>query len=900
MWPWRKRSDEDFAEEIHAHIVEETGRLVEEEDLSFIEARARAIRSFGNATATQERFYESRRLLLVDDLRRDLVYGVRSLRKSPGFAATAVLTLALGIGATTAIYSVVDTILLQPLPFANSERLVRVVENEVGGLAGRIFQRGVSYQQFLEWRARTTTLEDVIAVVPNIPTLVRTDEGTKRLWGARTSANTFTLLETNALIGRTLEPADEENPNVVVLGFEAWRRLFRLDPTVVGRQLELRGNVPQPPMMVVGVLPPGFEFPTGPMDFYRPFDPSRPAGQVTLIGRLRADVSLSAAMDEANVLGTAIRPPRRANAPPLTGPRFEVQRLKDEIVKELRPALRVLLVAVAVVLMIVCANVANLLLSRGTARQREMALRTAIGASRGRIIRQVLTECLVLAGAGAGLGALLASGGVLLVKRLASIEAPGIFHLMFGSTVLPRGNEVGVDPKVFGIAFCIAGTACVVFGLLPAMRLSRPHLEQAIGSRSGGVRPRDARVHSVLVVGQLVMATVLLVGAGLLISSFVKLTTVEKGYDASNVLALQLVFPGDYPIARKVEAIEALLERLRSHPNVQSAGFSRAGVFIGEEITYGTFVPQGRTLEEMRADPERPRLRSVTEGFLPAMGIRFVGGQDLTAADFQSASPGIVINRRAATLLFRNGNPVGAVVDWHFDKFRVAVTVVGVVQELRNESLDQEPFPEIFVHYRQLLDIVQRLKQPLPQQDQTALGLLSFAVRTTTDPDSMSPILAQIVHSVDANAGIDAVIPLERLVASSLARQRFYAVLLGIFAGIAVVLAVIGIYGVLAYAVVQRTQEIGIRMALGAQQKQVLGMVIQKGLFLASTGIVLGVIVAAVGSRFLQGMLFGVTPLDRTTFVAVSLLFGVVTLCASYLPARRATTVNPVVALRTE
>jgi putative ABC transport system permease protein len=848
-------------------------------------------------TTSQERFYESRRLIWFDDLRRDLTYGVRSLRKSSGFAVVAILTLALGIGATTAIYSVVDTILLEPLPFANSDRLVRVFENEVGGLTNRVFQRGVNYQ---EWRARTTTLTDLIAVSQNIPTLVATDDGTKRLWGARVSANAFAALGVNAILGRTLHLSDDRDPNVVVLGFEAWRRLFRSDRSVVGHQLELRGNVPQPPLTIVGVLPPGFEFPTGPMDYYRPFDPSRPPGQVLLIARLRDGVSLSGAIDEAHVIGTAIRPPRPTNAPPLPVPRFEVQRLKDEVVKELRPALRVLLTAAVVVLLIVCANVANLLLARSTARQREMSVRTAIGASRGRIIRQVLTECLVLAVAGGALGALIGAGGVLLVKELAAIEAPGIFHVMFGSTILPRGSELGVDVKVFGIAFVIAALACVVFGIIPAANLSHTHQMRAMTSRTGMTRLRDTNIRSILVVGQLVMATVLLVGAGLLINSFVRLTTVEKGYDPANVLALQLVFPANYPITRKAKTIDVLLARFRSHPNVQSAGFSRAGVLIGEEITYGTFVPRGRTLEDMRGEPEKPRLRSVTEGFLPAMGMRFIAGRDLTASDNASALPAVVINQPAASMLFGKGNPVGEMLVWTFDAFRVEVRVVGVVEALRNESLEQNPFPEVFVDYRQLLDIVQRLKQSIPQQDQTALGLLSFAIRTRTDPQSTIPAITEIVRGVDPSAGIDAIVPLDRLVASSVTRQRFYAVLLGVFAGVAGLLAAIGIYGVLAYAVVQRTQEIGIRMALGAQQKEVLGLIVRQGLLLASTGIVLGLIGAVAGSKVLEGMLFGITPLDRATFLGVSVLFGLVTLCASYVPARRATAVNPVLALRTE
>jgi predicted permease len=897
MWRWHRRSDEDFAEEIHDHVAQEIKRLVDEEGLNFKDAKARALRSFGNVTTAQERYYESRRLLWLADLRCDLSYAVRTLWKSPGFAATAILTLALGIGATTTIYSLVDTILLRPLPFARSEQLVRVVENFRGDLSGHVFQRGVNYQ---EWRARSTTLTDLIAVSTNIPVLVATDDGTKRLWGARVSSNAFTVLGVEAMIGRTFVPGDDRDPNIIVLGFEAWRRLFRSDPHVVGRHLELRASVKQPPLAIAGVLPPGFEFPTEPMDYYRPFDASRPPAQALVIGRLRDGVSLSAALDEANLIGTATRPPRPADAPPLPVPRFEVQRLKDEVVKELRPALRVLLASVVAVFVIVCANVANLLLARGTARQREIAIRAAIGASRGRIFRQVLTECLVLAAIGAILGAVLASGGILLVKRLASVEAPGIFYFAFGPTILPRANEVAVDPKVFSIAVGIAVIACVTFGLIPALRLSRPRFSQEFGSRTGGLGRRDTRIQSVLVVGQLVMATMLMIAAGLLINSFVNLTTVEKGYDPSNALALQLVFPGDYPTARKTQTIEALLQRLRSHPRVQSAGFSRAGVFIGEEITYGTFVPRGKAADEMRAGAEKPRLRSITEGFLPAMGIPFVAGRDLTANDAETPSPDIVLNRRAATLLFGGSDPIGEVLDWQFDKFRLEVRVVGVVEELRNESLDQEPFPEVFVHYRQLLDVTKRLNQSVPQQDQNALGLLSFAVRTNADPESLRPTVAQLVRSVDANAGVDAIIPLERLVASSVARQRFYAVLLGLFAVIAGILAVIGIYGVLAYTVEQRTQEIGTRMALGAQRAQVLGLVIRKGLWLGSIGIVLGLIGAAAGSKALQSMLFGVAPLDRFTFITVSLMFGGVTLLASYLPAHRATRVNPIIALRAD
>jgi predicted permease len=892
----KKHPLDDLDADIRDHIEREAQDNIER-GMSPEDARYAALRKFGNVTLARE---DARAVWIpvwLDQFRQDVGYAVRSIRRAPSFAIIAVLTLALGIGATTAIYSVVDAILLQPLPFSNSDRLVRLVENYTAGFDGRVFQRGLRREEFLDWRARTTTLSDVVAFTAFSMT-VGTAEGTARLYGGSISVETFGLLETRAMLGRTFEPGDAGNPDIVLLGHETWRRLFQSDRDVVGKTL-VRGGPQGRALTIVGVLPAGFEFPTAPMDFYLPYDPSSGTATVTLIGRLRPGVSQQAALEEANVIGRSI-PPRSANAPAAGVPRFEVQGLKDEIVKEMRPALRMLLAAAVVVLMIVCANVANLLLARGTARQREIAVRSAIGASRGRILRQVLTECLVLAIVGGALGALLAAGGVWLVKDLATIEVQGIFRRMYGATILPRGNEVGVDLKVFGVAFGIATLACFVFGLLPALHLSRHNHVQAMGTRGGGAGRGEARLRAVLVVGQLVMATTLLVGAGLLIHSFIKLSTVDKGYNAENVLALQLLFPGDYPIARKTEAIETMLSRLRANPTIEHAGFSRAGVLIGEEILVGTFVPPGRTLDEMRTQPNSPRLRSVSEGFLPAMGIRFIGGRDFGAQDSANAPVVVVLNRVAATQLFGARNPVGEYMEWDLSKQTWQAQVVGVVEQLRNESLEQEPFPEVFVDYRQLLMMLQRVGDPLPQLNQTTLGVLSFAIRTRGEPDTVMSAVRQIVRAVDPNAGIDALIPVEQLVSTSVARPRFYAVLLAVFAGVAGCLAAIGIYGVLAYAVVQRTQEIGIRMALGAQRAQVLALVLRNGLILTAIGIVLGLAGAAAGTRVLEGMLFGITPLDGRTFAAVSVLFAVVALLASYVPARRATKVNPMVALRNE
>jgi putative ABC transport system permease protein len=615
-----------------------------------------------------------------------------------------------------------------------------------------------------------------------------------------------------------------------------------------------------------------------------------------MIARLAPGVSLQAATEEATLMGTAIRPPWPANTTPLTVPRFEAQSLKERAVSTLRPALRVLLGAVVVVLLIVCANVASLLLARGTARRREFAVRLAIGASRGRIVRQILTECMVLAGAGGVLGALLGAAGVAMVKQLATVEAPGIFRLMFGDSILPRGYEIGVDLKVLGIAFAIAAITSLLFGLLPALHLSRTNHLHAMGSRGSGSGRGESRVRAMLVVGQLVLATVLLVGAGLLANSFIKLSTFDKGYDPANVLAFNLLFPDQYSTAHKGEVIETLLGKFRANPEVRAAGFTRHGLLIGEELTIGTFVPPGKTLEDMRDN--RSRTRSVSDGYLTAMGIPILEGRELSPADSAAAPAVIVLNRSAAQKYFGTASPVGQRMDWHVGKAQAQMTVVGVVEDVRQRTATDPLVPEIFFDYRQYLALIDR---DAPQrQNEAAIGFLSFALRTTGTPETLVPVVHETVSAMDPNIGIDAILPMDRLEASSTARERFYAVMLGVFAGVAGLLAAIGIYGVLAYAVVQRTQEIGVRMALGAQRAQVLSLVIRQGLMLTAAGVALGLAGAAGASRYLQGMLFGVTPLDASTFAAVAVAFSLVAVAATYLPARRATKVDPMVALRVE
>jgi putative ABC transport system permease protein len=832
---------------------------------------------------------------------QDLGYAVRMVRKSSGFAAIAVLTLALGIGATTAIYSIVDTILLRPLPFTDSDRLVRIIEHvPLSGAGIRSYERGRTWQEYLEWRGRTTTLADVIGVSPSIG-LVTTDHGTARLWGAMVSGSTFTTLGVRAMLGRTLLESDDLSPDSILLTHESWRRLFGAAPDIVGRSIEFAGGARA--KTVVGVLPEDFDFPTGRVEFFTPFTAGDAAWKkyqsITLIGRLRPNVAREAAAQEALTIGTAVAKPLPADAPPMATPRFEVRSVKEDVVSDLRPALRVFLAAVAVVLLIVCANLANLLLAHGTGRERELAVRMAVGASRGRLVRQLLTECALLAVCGGTLGAAFGAAGIALVKRLATVEAPGVFHFSLGTSILPRLHEVAIDPKMLGVSFGLAAVSILAFGLLPALHLSRSSPLQAFGVRaSGGAGPRGSRLRGVLVVSQLAMATVLLVGAGLLIQSFGRLLAVDRGYDASQVLAFQLVFPPDYSIARKTDTIEGILARLRSLPDVTASGFTRHGMMVGEQITIGTFVPQGRTLAEMEAQPKRPSLRPVSGGYLTAVGARMQNGTDLNP--FDAGSPPAIVISQSTARIFGGGRQIGRFVDWHVKGKVFPLQVVGVVSDLRNVRPDRDPFPEVFVDYREVLKVSQSVGEAPLWQHERALGLLSFSLRVRGDPAAAVPAVSRIVRDVDPNAGIDAILPLERLVSGSVARPRFYAVLLGSFAAVAAVLAAIGIYGVLAYAVSQRTREIGIAMALGAQRRQVLGPVLRRGLLLAISGVALGLVAASAATRLLEGMLFGLTPLDSVTFGVVAIIFTLVAAVACYVPARRATKVDPMVALRHE
>lgn len=834
----------------------------------------------------------------------ELRYTIRSLARNPSFSVVTILTLAIGIGAATAIYSVVDTILFRPLPFAGGDRLVQLIEYGPHFQAGQpAVRRNINYQEYQSWRDRAKTIEEAAAIVGMSQRMVKTPDGAAGLWGAMVSGNVFALLPTRPHLGRLLQPADDANPDVIVLSYDTWRRHYHSDPAIIGRALEVRMGAllaARPPMFltVVGVLPADFEFPTQRLDFVMPIrldSSQRPPGAST-IARLANGVSLEAATQEANAMGTAIRSPWPADKMPPVGPRFEYKSVKEQLVEPFRPAARVILSAVVVLLLIVCANVANLLLARGTTRRREIAVRLAVGASRGQVFRQVLLECVVLAAAGGALGALLGAGGVVLVRNFATVDAPGVFRFTFASTILPRANEVSVDWRLFGIAIAIAAITAAVFGVLPALQLSRADHLRAMGSRGVGASRGESRLRSGLTLAQLTMATVLLTGAALLANSFVKLATFNKGYDPSNVLVFNLLFPDTYSTAHKGETIAALLARFRANPGVTAAGFARHGLLIGEELYIGRFIPPGKTLAEMEKE-RGVRTRSVSDGFLTAMGVPILQGRDLSPTDSGDAPGAIVINRSAARRYFGDSNPVGQSMEWAIGKTQLHMTVVGVVEDMHQEEATDALVPEIFFDYRQYLAIPGA--NPAGQNE-SAIGFLSFALRTPGDPATLIPAVRESITSIDPNIGIDTIVPMEQLEASSRAKQRFYAVMLGVFAVVSGVLAAIGVYGVLSYAVTQRSKEIGVRIALGARAGQVLALIMRRGLALTVVGVTLGLVAAAVGARSLESMLFGIKPLDPPTFIAVAIGFAIVAAIASYVPALNATRVDPVVTLRDE
>ena len=804
----------------------------------------------------------------MDHFRQDLQYAARRLFKAPGFAAVAIVTLALGVGANSAIFSVVNGVLLRPLPYPEPDRLVGVYHTTEG-------QRAVmSGPNFTDIARSATTLESAAAV--STGRMILTGEGEPtRLSIAEVSASLFSVLRVRPEIGRTFN-ADENTPGrtaIVILSHALWQQRFGGDAGVIGKRIMLDGE----PKEVIGVMPAGFSYPAGrqawlPIEYDESFVRSqRGAWYLSVVARLKPGVTPEQSAAEVETLGRRLAqqyPDANAEIGMTTYP------LLKAMVGDIRRAVLVLFGAVGFVLLIACTNVANLLLARAAARESEMAVRTALGANRSRLVRQLLTESVLLSMVGAGAGLLLAVWGVDLLTRL---KPAGI----------PRLENVRVDGVVILFTLATAIVTGVLFGLVPAFnatRLSSALKEGgrgAVGARSG------SRVRGALVVAELALAVMLLAGAGLLLRSFVKLQAVDPGFTVKPALTFDLTLPDARyrEDASRVAFFDRLMPRLRALPGVRAAS-SVLGLPLNGLDLILSFEVQGRPPVPPAQQPAM-QVRVATPEYFATIGIPLKRGRFFTDADKAGSPRVVLITESAARQYFPTEDPIGKTITLGWRRGpgtpRAGGEVVGIVGDVKDAGLDEPNPPQIFLAYRQW-----------------PVGSMTVLLETAVPPMSLADAVRAEVYAVDGSLPVSNVNTLEAVVAHSISQQRFYMLLLTIFAGVALALAAVGIFGVLSYAVAQRTREIGIRMALGAQGSSVVRLIVRQAMLLVAGGVAAGLVLGLFVSQTMTKMLFVVTPTDPATYVSVSVVLAAVALLASWLPARRATRVDPIVALRAE
>jgi putative ABC transport system permease protein len=813
----------------------------------------------------------NRRTKMIADLWQDLRYGARTLLKQPGFTLIAVLTLGLGIGVNTAIFSVVNGVLLSPLPYRAPDRLAQVWEhnrpkNKPHG--------SVAPANFLDWKAQNRSFEGM-AAYDSFPSFNLTGVGEpERIQAARVSVGLFPLLGVEAVAGRTFTDDEERRGNhqVALVSNRLWQRRFGADPGLVGRTLSLNDRS----FTVVGILPPDFRFLPEEYEIFIPMvldgweATARGTHPLRVVARLKEGVTLAQAQAEMDQIARRLEQEYPNSN---TGVGVTLVPLREQLVGESRRALLVLLGAVAFVLLIACANVANLLLTRAVTRRKEMAVRLALGAGRARLIRQLLTESLLLAGAGGVGGLLLALWGVQILKTF-----------LVQNALLPRGESVGLDGRVLAFTLGISLVTGLVFGLAPGLAASKTDLNDALkeGGRRAGGGARDRRFRQALVVGEVALALVLLVGAGLMIQSFLQLRRVDPGFRPENVLAVDISLPGSrYQNGRQVLNFQRqLLERVAVQPGVRSVGAAAYLPFSGTNNSWTIKIegslsrPSGAWLE--------PGWRPVTANYFRTMGIPLVKGRDFAASDDDETAPGVaVINEAAARACWPGEEPLGS----RFKLEGRTYAVVGVVKDVKHARLDGEAAPEIYFPYSQL---------PITWRGMTVVA------RTEAAPEHLAAALRSVVQELDKDQPIYNVRTLEGLISKSVSRPQFHLLLLGSFAALALLMASLGLYGVMSYTVTQRTPEIGIRMAFGAQPRDALKLVVGAGLKLTLIGIGIGLLAAFALTRVMESLLFGVSATDPLTFAEVAFLLIAVALLACYLPAWRATQVDPLVALRSE
>jgi putative ABC transport system permease protein len=798
----------------------------------------------------------------MDRLLQDIRYALRTLRKSPGFTTVALLTLALGIGATTAIFTVVNTVLLRPLPFPDAERLVVVWERSPHGEERNV----VSPANFAGWREQSQAFEELATHFSTTGVLTGAGEP-EELRRGYTTTNFFATLGVAAQVGRTFQEDDDHS--MVLLSHRLWQSRFGGDPGVIGQTITLSDH----PRTVVGVMPADFRFLDPQPALWTPMQiaPEARGRFLTVVGRLRPGTTIEQARSEMSTIAGRLE----AEHPQFnTGFGTTVLPLHEQIAGDVRPALLVMLGAVAFLLLIACSNVANLLLGRAAARSKELAVRLSLGATRGRLIRQTLTESLVLAASAGTLGLLVAHWGTQLLVRSLPAEL-----------ALPRLQEVGVDGYVLGFAVLVSLLTGVLFGMLPALVAGREDLSQTLRDATRGTTRGvgRSRVRSALVVVEVALALVLLVGAGLLARSFWQLQQVDPGVQPEQVLTMRLTLAAsvyDEEAARRTLAAE-LIPRLESLPGARSAGAVGPFLPLSGEKSSTMYLVEGRPPPSEGEEPGAD-IRVVAGEYFRTLGIPLLRGRLFDDRDHENSPTVFVINEALAREQFPGQDPVGQRLSYWWGDM-LGGEVIGVVGSVREMGPTEDPSPAIYRAHRQ-----------------DPVGQLHLVIRTAGDPLALAGVASAAVRGIDPNLAVGEVRTMETVLGRTIARPRMNVLLLGIFSGMALLLAAIGIYGIISYSVTQRLHELGVRVALGAQPRDVLRLVVGQGLALTVAGLGVGLLTAVAVTRVMASLLFGVSATDPGTLAAVSLFLVAVATLASYLPARRATRIDPIDALRAE
>jgi putative ABC transport system permease protein len=807
---------------------------------------------------------------------QDLRYGIRMLVKSPGFTIIAVLTLSLGIGANTAIFSVVNAVLLRDLPFPESDRIVTLWENNtVDGLE----RDDVSPANFLDWRERQNSFEELAFANPYSLDYVADGEPVTYRAGL-VSKGFFDVLGAVPLHGRVFAPEEYEagKNKVVILSHGLWQRRFGSDPNVIGRSLTLDDQ----PMTVVGVMRPDFRLHLfdideeiwGPQEFIESMKAQRKATYLKVIGRLKPGVTIEQA--RAEIAGIASN---LSSEYPATNGGIGVTAvtLPEHLKGKWRLALLILLGAVGFVLLIACTNVANLLLARGADREHELVIRAAMGAGRGRLLRQLLTESLLIAVLGCGIGIMLAGWCIQLI-------------VAFNPGDIPRIEQVSVDGATLIFVTAVAFFTALLFGIAPALKFSKPNLQTSLKETGRTLSPGSTGhwLRSGLVVTEIALAVVLLIGAGLLLRSFVSLINVDPGFAVDRVASLQVFIWGRYTTPdQRIAYVNETVKRIEEMPDVEAVGITTALPILESSTT--TSVPLIIEGQPPRPAGQEPvaQLSVATSGYFPAIGARLLRGRLFNQFDTNNSLKIAIINETMAKRYWPNEDPVGRKFSLRSggrgERGPVSLEIAGVVSDSRQDGLDKTPRPEFF--------------RPHPQAPS---GSLIYVVRTRNDAAALIPALRESIWKTSPDLPFYSVTTMDRLVSDSLKARRFNLALLGGFAGLALILALTGVYGVMSFVTKHRTHEIGVRVALGAKTTDIAVLVIGHGLKLAMIGTVIGAIAALALTRLMTALLFGVTAGDPTTFAIVVVLLPAIAMLACYLPARRAMRIDPVVALRYE